>query len=75
MIPNKALESAWSIIKGKEDAPNYRHASKSEQLSGEICGTCKAWDESATDDPKTGYCKWYDFNCNADHTCDAWAGK
>jgi len=33
------------------------------------CGTCKAWDS------KTGYCKWYDFTCKADHICDAWVRK
>tara|TARA_R110002020_G_scaffold13671_1_gene48995 strand:- start:304 stop:615 length:312 start_codon:yes stop_codon:yes gene_type:complete len=38
-----------------------------------MCGTCKAWDESATDNPETGYCEWYDFNCNRKHICDAWA--
>jgi hypothetical protein len=63
------------FLKGKADAPNYRHASASEMKKGENCGTCKAWDNSATEDPKTGYCKWYDFNCHADHICDAWAGK
>ncbi len=60
------LEAAWAVMKAKKDAPNYRHASKSEQKAGKICGTCKAWD---------GYCEWYDFNCMADHTCDAWVGK
>ena len=35
----------------------------------------KAWDDSATDDAKTGYCKWYDFTCNREHICDAWVGK
>ena len=75
MIPNKALEDAWGVIKAKKDAPNYRHASKSEQMAGKICGTCKAWDDSATKDPQTGYCEWYDFTCNRDHTCDAWAGR
>ena len=70
-----ALEEAWALMKAKKDAPNYRHASKSEQAAGKICGTCKAWDDSATEDPQTGYCKWYDFNCNRDHTCDAWVGK
>ena len=59
----------------QKDAPNYRHASKSEQKAGKTCGTCKAWDSSKTDNPMTGYCKWYDFNCMADHTCDAWVGK
>ena len=38
-----------------------------------MCGTCKAWDESATDNPETGYCEWYDFNCNRKHICYAWA--
>ena len=69
------LEAAWAVMKAKKDAPNYRHASKSEQTAGKICGTCKAWDSSKTDNPMTGYCEWYDFNCMADHTCDAWAGK
>jgi hypothetical protein len=74
MIHPSALELAWSIIKAKKDAPNYRHASAAEKRAGEICGTCKAWDDSATKDPQTGYCEWYDFTCNRDHTCDAWAG-
>jgi hypothetical protein len=53
MIP---LEAAWAIIKGKEDAPNYRKATGPQK-----CGNCKAWDSSKTDDPMTGYCEWYDF--------------
>ena len=53
----------------KSDAPNYRKATGSKK-----CGNCKAWDADATDVPMIGYCKWYDFNCRADHTCDAWAG-
>ena len=65
-----ALEHAWRIIKGKEDAPNYRKATGPKK-----CGNCKAWDSSKTDDPMTGYCEWYDFTCRADHVCDAWAGK
>lgn len=65
-----ALEAAWAIIKGKEDAPNYRKATGPQK-----CGNCKAWDSSKTDDPMTGYCEWYDFTCRADHVCDAWAGK
>lgn len=65
-----ALEEAWVLMKGKKDAPNYRPCE-----SKQCCGNCKAWDESATDDPKTGHCKWYDFTCHADYTCDAWAGK
>ena len=69
------MEDAWVFMKAKIDAPNYRHASKSEQMAGKICGTCKAWDDSATEDPQTGYCEWYDFTCNRDHTCDAWAGR
>ena len=63
-----ALEHAWGILKGKEDAPNYRKATTSKK-----CGNCKAWDSSATKDPKTGYCEWYDFVCRADHVCDAWS--
>ena len=58
---------------GKADAPNYRKASEKEMAAGRMCGTCKAWDESATDNPETGYCEWYDFNCNRKHICDAWA--
>ncbi len=65
-----ALEVAWDIVKGKEDAPNYRKATGPQK-----CGNCKAWDSSKTDDPMTGYCEWYDFTCRADHVCDAWAGK
>ena len=61
---------SWNILKGKEDAPNYRKATGKEK-----CGNCKAWDSSKTDDPMTGYCEWYDFICRADHVCDAWAGK
>ena len=52
----------------KSDAPNYRKATTNKK-----CGNCKAWDSSKTDDPMTGYCEWYDFNCRADHVCDAWA--
>ena len=66
----EALEHAWLIMKGKEDAPNYRKCT-----SNKCCGNCKAWVRSATPNPMTGYCKWYDFNCRADHTCDAWAPK
>ena len=58
------------LLKGKEDAPNYRKATGDKK-----CGNCKAWDSSKTDDPMTGYCEWYDFICRADHVCDAWAGK
>jgi hypothetical protein len=65
-----ALEAAWTIIKAKKDAPNYRKATGPKK-----CGNCKAWDSSKTDDPMTGYCEWYDFNCRADHVCDAWAAK
>ena len=54
----------------KADAPNYRKATDER-----TCGSCKAWDSSATPDPMTGYCEWYDFNCRADHTCDAWAAS
>ena len=70
MIPSEALEEAWGLMKGKKDAPNYRPCE-----SKKCCGNCKAWDESATDNPKTGHCEWYDFTCRADYTCDAWAGK
>ena len=52
----------------KKDAPNYRKATTNKK-----CGNCKAWDSSKTKDPMTGYCEWYNFNCRADHTCDAWA--
>ena len=52
----------------KKDAPNYRKATTSKN-----CGNCKAWDSSKTKDPMTCYCEWYDFNCRADHVCDAWA--
>ena len=65
-----ALETAWALLKAKEDAPNYRKATGPKK-----CGNCKAWDDSATDDPMTGHCEWYDFTCRADHTCDAWAGE
>jgi len=64
------LDLAWDFLKAKKDAPNYRKATGPKR-----CGNCKAWDDEATEDPETGYCKWYDFNCRADHTCDAWAGK
>ena len=64
------MEQAWLFLKGKEDAPNYRKATDSKK-----CGNCKAWDDSATDNPQTGYCEWYDFTCRADHVCDAWAGE
>ncbi len=72
MIP---LVEAWDVLKGKEDAPNYQEATPSQKKAGKMCGTCKAWDESATDNPDTGYCEWYDFTCNREHICDAWAGK
>tara|TARA_Y100000033_G_C2749615_1_gene113141 strand:+ start:169 stop:384 length:216 start_codon:yes stop_codon:yes gene_type:complete len=69
-MSHASMVKAWSILKGKEDAPNYRKATGKEK-----CGNCKAWDSSKTDDPMTGYCEWYDFMCRADHVCDAWAGK
>jgi len=65
-----SMERAWALLKGKEDAPNYRKATGDKK-----CGNCKAWDSSKTDDPMTGYCEWYDFTCRADHVCDAWAGE
>ncbi len=65
-----ALEDAWALMKAKKDAPNYRPCENTK-----CCGNCKAWDDSATEDPQTGYCKWYDFTCNKDYTCDAWAKK
>ena len=61
---------SWNLLKGKEDAPNYRKATGPKK-----CGNCKAWDSSKTKDPMTGYCKMYDSNCRADHTCDAWVAK
>mgnify|MGYP002623237517 FL=1 len=64
------LEEAWLLIKAKKDAPNYRKATGSKK-----CGNCKAWDDSTTEDPMTGYCKWYDFTCNREFVCDAWAGN
>jgi hypothetical protein len=65
-----ALEKAWGLLKAKWDAPNYQPAD-SLPVS---CGTCKAWDNSTTPDPMTGYCEWFDFTCRADYVCDAWAG-
>ena len=65
-----ALEDAWALMKAKKDAPNYRPCENTK-----CCGNCKAWDDSATEDPQTGYCKWYDFTCNKDYTCDALAKK
>ena len=65
-----ALEEAWTLMKAKKDAPNYRPCE-----NNKCCGNCKAWDDSATKDPQTGYCEWYNFTCNKDYTCDAWAGK
>lgn len=70
MIDQEVFDQAWSLMKAKEDAPNYRPCE-----SNKCCGNCKAWDVSKTSNPKTGYCEWYDFNCRADYTCDAWAGK
>ena len=64
------MHEAWQLLKAKKDAPNYRKATGSKK-----CGNCKAWDSSKTDDPETGYCKWYDFICRADHVCDDWAGE
>tara|TARA_R100000329_G_scaffold91173_1_gene76134 strand:- start:694 stop:918 length:225 start_codon:yes stop_codon:yes gene_type:complete len=72
---NIALDLAWSVIKAKKDAPNYRDATPAEMRKGKNCGTCKAWDNSATKDPLTGYCEWFDFNCHAHHICDAWVGR
>ena len=46
---------SWNLLKGKEDAPNYRKATGPKK-----CGNCKAWDSSKTKDPMTGYCKMYD---------------
>lgn len=70
MLTPEAMERAWNILKGKEDAPNYRPCE-----GPKCCGNCKAWDNEATPDPKTGHCEWYDFTCRADYTCDAWAPK
>lgn len=45
----------------------------------EVCGNCKAYDQ--TEDMLTcigdasgdlGYCRMYRFMCQADHTCDDW---
>ena len=58
-----------AFLKAKRDAPNYREATDKEMKAKKNCGTCKAWDT------KTGYCKWYDFTCKADHICDAWVKK
>jgi hypothetical protein len=69
------FDYVMAFLKSKRDAPNYREATDKEMKAKKNCGTCKAWDSSATDDPKTGYCKWYDFNCMADHICDAWVRK
>ena len=66
----KGRKTEVEVLMGKEDAPNYRKATGNKK-----CENCKAWDSSATDNPKTGYCKMYDFNCRADHTCDAWVGN
>lgn len=66
---------AWSVIKEKKDAPNYRKASSAQMANGKNCGTCKAWDSSKTDSPETGYCKWFDFVCKADYICDSWVKK
>ena len=50
------MERAWFILKGK------RMLLTTERLLVlKKCGNCKAWDSSKTDDPMTGYCKWYDF--------------
>lgn len=70
-----AFEYVMAFLKEKRDAPNYREASQEQKKLKKTCATCKAWNGSATDDPKTGYCKWYDFNCNADNICDAWVKK
>ena len=64
------LEEAWFLIKAKKDATNYSKATGTKK-----CVKCKEWDDSATEDPMTGYCKWYDFTCNREFVCDAWAGN
>tara|TARA_R100001129_G_scaffold51847_1_gene35766 strand:- start:313 stop:534 length:222 start_codon:yes stop_codon:yes gene_type:complete len=69
------FDYVMAFLKAKRDAPNYREATDKEMKAEKNCGTCKAWDSSATNDPNTGYCKWYDFNCMADHICDAWVRK
>lgn len=61
-----------NIIKGKEDAPNYRKASADEVKSGRRCGTCQHWEKR---DGDTGYCQMWDFICRADHICDSWEGS
>ena len=63
-MSHASMVKAWALLKGKEDAPNYRKATGSQK-----CGNCKAWDSSKTDDPMTGYCEWYDFMCRATNPC------
>jgi len=63
------FDYVMAFLKAKRDAPNYREATDKEMKAKKNCGTCKAWDS------KTGYCKWYDFTCKADHICDAWVRK
>ncbi len=36
-----SMEKAWALLKGKEDAPNYRKSTGDKK-----CGNCKAWDSS-----------------------------
>ena len=47
-MSHASMVKAWNILKGKEDAPNYRKATGDKK-----CGNCKAWDSSKTDDPMT----------------------
>lgn len=49
------FDYVMAFLKAKRDAPNYREATDKEMKAKKNCGTCKAWDSSATDDPKTGF--------------------
>ena len=68
LLTSDAMAYACRVMKGKEDAPNYRCPADDPKQS---CGTCRHWSKK---EGNMGRCKLYDFDCNAKCTCDAWGG-
>jgi hypothetical protein len=64
-----ALNMAWTLLKAKEDAPNYRCPADNQN---ERCGNCRHW---VAKGEGMGKCKLFDFECNSKCTCDAWRGE
>ena len=62
------FDYVMAFLKAKRDAPNYREATDKEMKAKKTVAHVRR-------DSKTGYCKWYDFICKADHICDAWVRK